>query len=288
MTATNRTTLENSTLRKIMKLSTLALLCASLLSCGGQSPAQVAVCGGGAGVPCSQNPPPSNPYFNMSMVGQTWHFQDTAAETHDLWIEVQKVPCAFGQCSDHIAVWHYFKNDCFGYWNPRTDAQCSVSVALDELWFVLMQEPDGTWACIGFNYIDYLGTRWKVQILTPPGQPVPYTIVTTGTGYAGQQTYYNAVIQKDFPGDIANDFSPPPVVPFFSVPWITTGGSEAYISPFTGFVIATISRQREGCVAEDWDFVADVGPVRFTPIIGIGDNGACIPIEPSLIMHRVS
>lgn len=231
---------------------------------------------------------PSSNVFSTSMIGQTWYYADAVG--HRLKIIIESAPCAFGICDSNIVVWHYKKppGSCEGYWNPRTRAQCAVAVALDELWFVLHLDRDGAWRCIGFNYVDYLGIKWKVQILTPPGKAAPYTIIPASPDSIGVATSYNAVVQQNMPGDSTTDFSVPPGAFNFESPWLTEAGSAQYTSNYVGTVTTLTSRQHEGCTDELATFVPSVGLVNIAQVFGVGDNGACIAKDPSLVMVRVS
>lgn len=213
-----------------------------------------------------------------------WYFQDSYG--HWLQITVSAVPCAFGVCDSDIVIWHFQKDSCAGYWNPRTPAQCAVAVALDELWFVLHRGADGAWRCIGFSYIDYLGIKRKVQILTPPNSAPPYTIIPSDSATSDAPTSYSAIVQM-LPHDAdMTDFSVPIGAITYSTSWQTTTGIEQ-ISVAGVMQNALISDQNEGCVHEHWSYVASaVQPlVSIRPIVGLGDNGACVNMDPGLTMQ---
>lgn len=208
----------------------------------------------------------------FSNVPQVWNYVD--GSNHHMTIAPSPIACAFGSCGD-ISVWHYTKDSCAAYWNPRTPEQCSVAVALDELYFVLRHDADGAWRCIGFTYVDYLGAKTKVQINAVQGQAPPYTIIPASSLVSGPDTSYNAIIQPlAFDADLT-DFSPA-VGMNFSTTWRTdasTDGSDL------------ISLQREGCVTESWYFSA--GLEKVIPVVGIGNNGACLALSPGLTMTRI-
>lgn len=238
-------------------------------------------------------PQATNAYFNLTMIGQTWQFADSY--NHHLTINLSHVDCAFGHCDPNIIIKHYFKDSCAGYWNPRTPAQCAVAVRLDELWLVLAEGyqgasgwvHDGGWRCIGFNYIDYLGHTHKVQIISQ-GQAAPYTIVPNTIGVP-PYTYYVARVDDNFTGNPATDFSVPPQPLCCTTPWLTDGEQGTFSSPFAGVnVPVLISWQYEGCVSEHWLYKMNVGLVAVYPVIGLGDGGACISLDPGLAMVRIS
>jgi hypothetical protein len=237
-------------------------------------------------------PVATNAYFNLTMVGQTWQFVDSY--NHHLWIDISQVPCAFGHCDANIIVKHYRKDSCAGYWNPRTPEQCAVATHLDELWFVLAEGyqgasgwiHDGAWRCIGFNYIDYLGVTHKIQVINQ-GQAPPYTIVPNVTGVP-PYTYYVLKVNDNFTGNPATDFSPLTSINCCTTPWQTDGEFGAFTSPFAGTITGLISWQYEGCVAEHWYYKMNVGMVAIYPVVGLGNDGACISLDPGLAMIRVS
>jgi hypothetical protein len=217
-----------------------------------------------------------------------WYFQDGYG--HTMTIAVSALPCAYGVCDANLVVWHYTKDSCAGYWNPRTPAQCASAKALDELWFVLHHDPDGAWRCIGFNYIDYLAVRWKVQILAPPGMAPPYTIIPVDSFTGDPETGYNAIVTTmASTWDPSSDFSAPTGPVNFSTTWRTDADSEV-LAPPQGRSWLTIpldtlfSDQHEGCVHEHWNFAPGYGLFRVVPIIGLGDDGACLNMDPALTM----
>lgn len=238
------------------------------------------------------NAPATNSYFNVSMAGQVWPFTDSYG--HHLNISVSQLTCAFGHCDQNILLLRFAKDSCFGYWNPRTVAQCAVAVAQDELWFVLAEGyqgtsgwvHDGAWRCIGFNYIDYLGHKHKVQIINQ-GQMAPYTIVPSAIGVP-PYTYYVALINDAFTGDVENDFSPLSGTNCCTTPWLTDGEFSTFTSAFAGTITALVAWQYEGCVSEHWYYKQGVGLVEIFPTIGLGDGGACVSIDPGLAMVRTN
>ena len=258
----------------------VVLLMFAAFGCGGQSYSGIVL------------PVATNAYFNLTMVGQTWQFTDSYS--HHLSITLSQVSCAFGHCDSNILVKHYAKDSCAGYWNPHTVAQCAVATHLDELWFVLAegyQGPsswvhDGAWRAIGFNYIDYLGTKHKVQIINQ-GQAAPYTIVPNVIGVP-PYTYYVLRTNDNFQGDPATDFTALTTPICCTTSWLTDGEFGSYTSPFAGNITALISWQYEGCVAEHWYYKMNVGMVAIVPTVGIGDNGACVTLDPGLAMVRTS
>lgn len=237
--------------------------------------------------------PAVNPYFNLTMAGQVWQFVD--GYNHHLTVTVTQLPCAFGHCDQNILMLRYAKDSCPGYWANRTPTQCAAATNLDELWFVLAegyQGPsgwihDGAWRCIGFNYIDYLGHRHKVQIVNQ-GQMAPYTIVPIAIGVP-PYTYYVARVDDNFSGDLATDFAPLAGTLCCATPWLTDGEFGTFSSSFAGINSPTlVSWQYEGCVAEHWHFKVGVGMVAIFPVVGLGDGGACISLDPNLTMIRIS
>lgn len=213
-----------------------------------------------------------------------WKFQDGFA--HHMDIEVKPLPCAFGICDSNISLWHYTKDNCLAYWNPRTVAQCAMAVRLDELWFVLHRDPDGATRCIGFTYVDYLDIKWKVQILPVPGQPLPYTIIPASATASDMPTSYNAIVQESPAGDIATDFSVPPGTVNLNSTWQTFAGSETVASLLFGTVIALNSHQHENCIDESWDELNDE-LIAVLPIVGVQDSNPCAPMDPRLKMVRI-
>jgi hypothetical protein len=163
---------------------------------------------------------------------------------------------------------------------------------LDELWFVLaegyksgaMWIHDGAWRCIGFNYVDYLGHKHKVQIINQ-GQAPPYTIVPNAIGVP-PYTYYVALINDNFTGDLGTDFTPLSGTYCCTTAWLTDGEFGTFTSAFAGTVNALIAWQYEGCVAEHWYYKMNVGLVGIYPTVGIGDTGSCASLDPGLTMIR--
>lgn len=276
----------------ILKITYALFACIALTGCAG--------CGGRPALtplrptypavnqPSTPSHAPISQVFSPPAAGQSaiWSFQD--GYQHRMWITVTAVPCAFGICDSNIAVWHFQKDSCAGYWNPRTPAQCAASVTLDELWFVLHRDPDGAWRCIGFTYIDYLGTKRKAQILTPFGAAPPYTIIPANSATSDPPTSYSAVIQILPAGANMEDFTVPSPTSTFSTSWQTIAGVEQ-IKLGSSLISALFSRQHEGCVEENWDFTdSGVQPlVSIDPIVGLGDNGACVNMDPLLTMRIV-
>ncbi|MBZ5531827.1 MAG: hypothetical protein LAO20_10375 [Acidobacteriia bacterium] len=238
----------------------------------------IAGCGG-----CSLAPPQTSTP-KPSAITVTWQFQD--GNGYHMWIDRSSLGCAFGVCDSDLQLWHFHKDHCESYWNGRTPAQCAVATHLDELWFVLHHDADGAWRCIGFNYVDYLSRKWKVQILTVAGHAPGYTIIPASVTASDPPTSYDAIVQRDPPGDISSDFTPPPGAVNFSSSWQTVAGLEQFTSAFTGTVSALMSHQHEGCLDEHWDFV-NGEPVFFGALVGIGDNADCIPLPPAQAMVRV-
>lgn len=232
-------------------------------------------CGGGSMTPApvtTQAAITSAQVF--SNTPQTWNFTDGFG--HHMTIAISPVACAFGYCGD-ITVWHYTKDSCAGYWNTRTPEQCAVATTLDELYFVLRHDADGAWRCIGFTDVDYLGVKRKVQINTPQGQAPPYTIIPVSSAVSDPNTSYNAIIQTlAFDADLA-DFSPA-VGMNFSTTWRTDASAK------NGDLI---SDQNEGCVKEYWAY--DAKGLRIViPIVGLGNNGACVSMDPKFTMERTN
>lgn len=210
-------------------------------------------------------------------VAQTWNFVD--GFTHHMTIAPNPTACAFGSCGD-ISAWHYTKDSCEGYWNPRTPEQCAVATSLDELYFVLRLDPDGARRCIGFTYIDYLSHKWKVQILARAGQAPPYTIIPASSAIGDLDTAYDAIVQPlAFDADLA-DFSAINAGVNFSSPWRTDASTE-----MIGAVNTLVSLQHEGCVTERWNFAN--GLERVIPVVNIGNGGACVNMDSRFTMVRV-
>lgn len=230
-------------------------------------------CGGGslAPVPATQQSVITSAEV-FSNTPQIWNFSDGFG--HHMTITPSPIACAFGSCGD-ISVWHYTKDSCLGYWANHTPEQCAVAVALDELYFVLRHDPDGAWRCIGFTYLDYLGIKRKVQIMQQPGKAAPYTIIPVSSSVSDPDTAYNAIIQTlAFDADLT-DFSTPAGGVTFSTTWRTDASAESQ---------SLISFQHEGCVTERWAFAN--GLEKVLPIVGLGNNGACLTEDSRLTMVR--
>lgn len=230
-------------------------------------------CGGGSMTPApvtAQAAITSAQVF--SNTPQTWNFVD--GFDHHMTITASPIACAFGYCGD-ISVWHYTKDSCAGYWNPRTPEQCAVAVALDELYFVLRHDADGAWRCIGFTYIDYLSRKSKVQILQQPGKAPAYTIIPADSATSDPNTAYDAIVQPlAFDADLT-DLSAINAGVNFSQTWRTDASAEGS---------SLISLQHEGCVTEKWTFTN--GLSRIAPTVGIGNNATCIPLDTKFTMER--
>lgn len=229
-------------------------------------------CGGGSmpPAPVAQSAITSAQVF--SNTPQTWNFSDGL--DHHMTIAVSPIACAFGSCGD-ISIWHYTKDSCAGYWNPHTPEQCAVAIAVDELYFVLRHDPDGAWRCIGFTYLDYLGIKRKVQISQQPGKAAPYTIIPVSSSVSDSDTAYNALIETlAFDADLT-DFSIPVGGSTFSAAWRTDASADAG---------NLISLQHEGCVKERWTFGNGLETV--VPIVNLGNNGACLALDPRFTMVR--
>lgn len=213
-------------------------------------------------------------------IAQIWNFMDGFG--HRMTINVNPIVQAFGSSGD-ITVWHYTKDSCAGYWNPRTPEQCAVATNLDELYFVLRHDLDGAWRCIGFTYIDYLGRKWKVQILKQAGQAPPYTIIPASSIAGDPDTAYDAIVQQlAFSADLT-DFSAINAPPNFSIPWRT----DASLEMLNG-VNTLVSLQHEGCVTERWNFAPGFGLVRVVPVVNIGNSGGCLTMDPQFTMVRIA
>lgn len=243
------------------KIISLVLLAGLLTGCGGGSmtPAPVA----------TQSAITSAQVF--SNTAQTWDFVDGFG--HHMTIAPSPIACAFGSCGD-ITVWHYTKDSCSGYWNPRTPEQCAVAVALDELYFVLRHDADGAWRCIGLTYLDYTGKKWKVQISKQPSNAAPYTVIPVSSAVSDANTAYDALVQSLAFDASLTDFSPPTGGTSFSQGWKTDASAEGS---------SLISLQREGCVTEKWTFTN--GLEKVIPVVGFGNNG-CLTLDSRLTMNR--
>jgi len=230
-------------------------------------------CGGGSMAPAqvnAQNAVTSAEVF--SNIAQTWNFADGLG--HHMTIGASPVACAFGSCGD-ITVWHYTKDSCAGYWNPHTPEQCAVATSLDELYFVLRHDGDGAWRCIGFTYLDYTGAKWKVQISKRSNKAAPYTIIPASSSISDPNTAYDALIQSlAFDADLT-DFSAQTGGTAFSTTWRTDASAEG---------ASLVSLQHEGCVTERWTFAS--GLEKVVPVVGIGNNGACLVMDARLEMVR--
>lgn len=213
----------------------------------------------------------------FSNTAQTWNFVDGFG--HHMTIAPSPIACAFGVCAD-ITVWHYTKDSCAGYWNPRTPEQCSVAVNLDELYFVLRHDPDSAWRCIGFTYIDYTGQKWKVQILQQPGQAPPYTIIPVNSSVSDPDTSYGAIVQPLATTASLTDFAAINSGVNFTSPWRTDASAE-----LLGSLTTLVSFQHEGCVTEKWNF--GNGLERAAPIVNLGNGGVCLPLDSRFTMVRI-
>lgn len=234
---------------------------------------------GGPGPRPTPTPRPSNLIAPLASdvftnVAQTWNFVD--GHGYHMTINVNPIAQAFGSSGD-ITVWHYTKDNCAGYWNPRTPEQCAVATNLDELYFVLRHDPDGAWRCIGFTYIDYLGQKWKVQILKQATKAPPYTIIPAASNVSDPDTNYDAIVQASSYSASLTDFSPINSPVNFTSPWRTDASSE------NGKLI---SLQHEGCITEKWTF-GSTGLERVVPVVNIGNGGSCLPMPPEYTMVRI-
>lgn len=203
---------------------------------------------------------------------QTWNFADGFG--HHMTIAASPIACAFGFCGD-ITVWHYTKDSCAGYWNPRTPEQCAVATSLDELYFVLRHDSDGAWRCIGFTYIDYLSNKTKVQINKQAANAPPYTIIPVSSAVSDPNTAYDAIVQPlAFDADLT-DFSAINAGVNFSAAWRTDASAEG---------TSLISLQHENCVTEKWTFTN--GLEKVVPVVNIGNGGACVNMDTRFTMVR--
>jgi hypothetical protein len=208
----------------------------------------------------------------FSNIAQTWNYSDDLG--HHMTIAAAPIACAFGSCGD-ISVWHYTKDSCAGYWNPHTIEQCAAATNLDELYFILRRDEDGAWRCIGFTYLDYLGSKWKVQISKQQNHSAPYTIVPVASNVSDPDTAYDATIQALAFDSSLTDFSPINSGTSFATTWRTDASADAG---------SLISLQHEGCVIERWSFAN--GLQRVVPMVGLGNNGSCLTMDSRLTMVR--
>ncbi len=212
----------------------------------------------------------------FSNVSQVWKFVD--AFGHHMTIESNPIGFAFGS-SGNLAVWHYTKDFCAGYWNPATLEQCAISTTLPELYFVLRQDADKAWRCIGFTYVDYLGVKHKVQIFPQAGKALPYTIIPANSNSSDSLTGYDAIVETLDSGADLLDFSPLSGPVTFSATWQTLTRVE------NGMFI---SEQFEGCVHEIWSFGISNGLEKVIPVVGLGNNAACLTLDSQLTMNRIA
>ena len=232
----------------------------------------VSGCGGGSFNPpvTAQSAITSAQVF--SNTPQTWTFADGFG--HQMTIATSPISCAFGSCGD-ISIWHYTKDSCAGYWNPHTPEQCAIATNIDELYFVLRHDADNAWRCIGFTYLDYMGNKFKVQISQQAGKAAPYTIIPVSSSVSDPDTAYSATIQAlAFDADLT-DFSAPSGGTSFATTWRTDASAEGR---------ELVSLQHEGCVTEKWSFSS--GLEKVIPVVGIGNNGACLTMDSRLTMIR--
>lgn len=233
--------------------------------------------------------------FTTSMIGQTWTFQNGYGDTSI--VSVEPAPPNAAGFSGNNAVFHYHdKSAARAYWNPGTPNA--------ELWFVLHEQPDGSWnstaSLINFPQSCAFCSdppNWKTltsDIRQVPGQPMPYGIIpasatsgvtdTVDTSYQSH-TLFNGP-QPDF-SDVTLTQSANAAISWRNNFYIENVSTPLYSGP------AIVSEQWEGpcfptmqpgCAHEKWYFAPGLGMVKVIPLnIGAGDNA-----DPNLTMIRTN
>jgi hypothetical protein len=238
-------------------------------------------CGGGSLSPTHTAASPADQsitaalVFNSSMIGQTWTFEDAYGD--QTFIQIQAAPfCAFGICDGKSVVWVFTKTADRAYWDPGFAS---------ELWFYLHPEADGSWACIGFEWVEN-GSQKSAAITTLPGwNGKPYTIIPASSSAQDANTAYRA--------DWQYGLSDSPIVTpdgSWVSTWTTYNRAESFTTPLTGSNQSLVSKQCEGgtsggcdLVVETWHFCPGVGLCGISP----ASDTKGLPVDPKLAIVRV-
>lgn len=252
----------------VVALSVLAV------SCGGQPRIPV-----GDPVPrTTPTPPPVaaafNSYFNSSMIGQVWLFQNADASCTTTYHVNAPPPSNYYPAGS--IVLNITKSSAACYWAYGTD-QASVD-------FVLSPLIDGSFQSKGWvSYFPTVIPNWSPwhiyasQVQTPSGALTPYMIVPPPTLTASSsivmETSYN---RWDFGGQNFNSFVT--ASPAANVYWKTSfymQGANA------------VSEQWEGtCGHEKWTFSANRGLIALE--FPNDTSISCTPLSPSNFITRIN
>lgn len=232
--------------------------------------------------------------FTAAMVGQTWTFKNAYGDTTLIRIEHAPAEGAAGFTGNNV-VFHYTKSNTRAYWNPGTPKA--------ELWFVLHEQPDGSWSSTAslINFPQSCGfctdpPNWKTltaNVRPVSGMPIPYSIIPASARRVKVlvDTAYQLYMLFNGPEP---DFSEVPLVQSAGnasgTPWRNSFYVEDVATPvYSG--PAMVSEQWEGpcfptmlpgCAHEKWYFASGLGLVKVIPLnIGAGDNA-----DPKLTMLR--
>jgi hypothetical protein len=222
--------------------------------------------------------------FNLSMIGQTWVFENGYGEQSA--IEVQTAPaCVAGVCGENV-VFHYTKSACRAYWQPDI---CGA-----ELWFTLHREADGSWRDLSSKIIFPAGCPYDLclphdarvvltqNVLPIPGRPLPYTIIPARGSSAEHETV-RTEYKSHWQRGVLTDAPVTPDYPVRNVKWSTAAWVETVTTPLTGKdpVNCLVSHQIEDKVEEHWCFAPGLGLVSVVPV------RANKPLDPRLAMKRI-
>jgi hypothetical protein len=267
--------------KNFTRLFTISVLLFVLVGCGGKA----------TSTPASLPTITAAQVFTSSMIGQTWTFQNGYGDLTT--IAVESAPAIAAGLAGNKVVFHYRKSNARSYWAP--------GIPDAELWFVLHQQPDGSWSStaslINFPKSCSFCTdppNWKTltsDVHPVPGMPMPYGIIpasASGTPFIVDTAYQSHTIFNDAEPDFDDiSLTQPANAPF---PWRNSFYVESVTTPiFSGSAI--VSEQWEGpcfpapgCAHEKWYFAPGLGLVKVVPInIGAGDNA-----DSNLTMVRIS
>ncbi|MBZ5504655.1 MAG: hypothetical protein LAO78_04120 [Acidobacteriia bacterium] len=236
---------------------TALILLLFLIGCGGHLPPPATA---------DQSPLTGASVFNESMVGQTWCFQNGHGDANC--IEIQSAPPNAACRGGHNLVMHFTKTQDRTYW--------ALGVPQAELWFVLHQNPDGSWRSSASLINMPQGCPWcppgpyivsSDVFDAQPGMPLPYLIAPPDTLGVVQDGLFNEtrVNYTSEPGLSFNCNIPsaaPLVGPKDGEYWRTDFYQSSVTTPvYSGPAI--VSDQYEGiCGHERWYFAPNLGLVK--------------------------